>query len=41
MQWVPLLKDNEMKLGELGLSVAADHPPAAYSQLSSEVSHTH
>lgn len=35
--WIPLLQDNEMKIGEFNLALTADHPPAAYSQLSSDV----
>ena len=32
-----MLRDGKIKLGEFNLSVAADRPPAAYSQLSSDV----
>ena len=37
MQWIPMLRDGKIQLGEFNLSVAADKPPAAYSQLSSDV----
>lgn len=36
-QWVPLLVDGKVQLGEFNLSVTADSPPPAYSQLSSDV----
>jgi hypothetical protein len=32
-----MLRDGKIQLGEFNLSVAADKPPAAYSQLSSDV----
>uniref|UniRef100_A0A1X7SYM2 C2 DOCK-type domain-containing protein n=1 Tax=Amphimedon queenslandica TaxID=400682 RepID=A0A1X7SYM2_AMPQE len=38
--WIPLLQGaerKELKLGEFNLAVTTDHPPAAYSQLSSDV----
>ena len=40
LQWIPLLQGaekKELKLGDFNLAVTADHPPAAYSQLSSDV----
>lgn len=37
VQWIPMLRDGKIQLGEFNLSVAADRPPAAYSQLSSDV----
>ena len=36
-QWIPMLHDGKPQLGEFNLSVTADHPPPAYSQLSSDV----
>jgi len=35
--WIPLLQRGRMQLGEFNLAVTADRPPAAYSQLSSDV----
>lgn len=32
-----MLKDGKPQMGEFNLSVTADHPPPAYSQLSSDV----
>ena len=37
MQWMPLLEDGKIQLGEFNLPVAAERPPSAYSQLSSNV----
>lgn len=36
-QWIPMLREGKPQLGEFNLSVTADHPPPAYSQLSSDV----
>ena len=36
-QWVPILSNGKIQLGEFNLSVTADRPPPAYSHLSSDV----
>ena len=36
-QWIPLLEDGELKTGSYNLCVSAEKPPAAYSQLKTDV----
>ena len=36
-QWIPMLQRGKVQVGEFNLAVAADRPPHAYSQLSSDV----
>lgn len=35
-QWIPMLQHGKMQLGDFNLCVTADHPPPAYSQISSD-----